>query len=60
MMLITDEELNMLEACNTEEQWNAACDRIKGARGGTYPEDWFFKVLVSGMVGRITARFPRR
>lgn len=59
-MLITNEELKMLEACNTGEQWDAACDRIKGARGGTYPEDWFVKVLLSGMMARITARFPQR
>jgi hypothetical protein len=55
--LITDAEMASLEACWTGEDWSRACDAIKAAHGGFYPEDWFLKVNMSGMMSRITSRW---
>lgn len=50
--MITDEELKDLEACQSAQDWRDACDRIKAARGGMYPDDWWDKVKLSGMMDR--------
>jgi hypothetical protein len=56
--LITPAELASLEACQTEADWDTACDAIKAARGGKrYPDDWWPVVNQSGMMARIFARF---
>ena len=57
LKLITDAEMASLEACWTGEDWSRACDAIKAAHGGFYPEDWFLKVNMSGMMSRITSRW---
>jgi len=54
---ITNEELKRLEACKTAKAWAAACDAIKDARDGKYPEDWWTKVKLSGMMDRVMARW---
>ena len=54
---ITNEELSMLEACQSAKDWGQACDTIKKARGGDYPEDWWEKVKLSGMMDRIFSRW---
>ena len=55
--MITDEELKSLEACQSGEDWGNACDKIKAARGGIYPDDWWDKVKLSGMMDRIMDRW---
>lgn len=50
--LLTEEELTSLREARSEQQWNSACDRIKGARQGQYPDDWFARVLMSGLLRR--------
>lgn len=54
---ITNEELSMLEACQSAEDWRKACDKIKGAREQCYPDDWWNKVKLTGMMDRILARW---
>jgi len=54
---ITNEELSMLEACQSAEDWREACDKIKGERGQAYPDDWWDKVKLSGMMDRILGRW---
>ena len=54
---ITDKELRMLEECQTKKAWGKACDNIKGARGGQYPDDWWEKVKQSGLMDRIMSRW---
>lgn len=48
--MITPEELQELELTTNADEWNAACDKIKAARGGQYPPDWYAKVLASGLM----------
>ena len=57
MKPITPEELKSLEDCRTPVEWAAACDAIKQAREGLYPDDWWAKVKMSGMMDRIMARW---
>ena len=54
---ITKEELERLEACQTADEWADACDAVKDARDGNYPEDWWPKVKLSGMMDRILERW---
>ena len=55
---LTEEEMEMLEACQTAQDWANACDKIKEARGGvTYPDDWWARVKMTGMMDRIMSRW---
>tara|TARA_R100001594_G_scaffold147001_3_gene199319 strand:- start:74 stop:334 length:261 start_codon:yes stop_codon:yes gene_type:complete len=54
---ITEEELSMLEACQSYQDWSVACKKIKDARGQMYPDDWWAKVKESGMMERIHNRW---
>jgi hypothetical protein len=51
--MITDDELKDLEACQSAQDWRNACDKIKAVRDGMYPDDWWDKVKLSGMMDRI-------
>jgi len=57
MKMITEEELAMLEACQSANDWSEATNKIKCARGQAYPEDWWEKVKLSGMMDRILSRW---
>lgn len=57
MSNITDAELEKLKAAKTAAEWNAVCNEIKKARGGQYPNDWWPKVQLSGLMAEVTARF---
>lgn len=57
MSNITDDELAALEAVRSAKEWDAACDRIKAAREGVYPPDWWERVNLSGMMHRILSRW---
>jgi hypothetical protein len=57
MKNLTQEELSTLKTCQSEQDWGDACDAIKEARGGMYPDDWWDKVKLSGMMDKILARW---
>lgn len=57
MELLSEEELNQLEAVQNRDQWKNACLSIKSNHGGKYPQDWYEKVLKSGLVARVLTRF---
>jgi uncharacterized circularly permuted ATP-grasp superfamily protein len=46
------EELALVTAAN-EPAWNAACERIKAARAGAFPSDWWARVMQSGLMRRV-------
>ena len=56
-MNITEEELESLDACQSAQDWREACDKIKGVRGHAYPDDWWDKVKLTGMMDRILGRW---
>ncbi len=49
-MKLTDQELEMLKSAQSPVEWNSLCNQIKRARNGQYPEDWYSKVIVSGLI----------
>lgn len=55
---MTQDELTNLESCKSEKEWNTVCDEVKAAHGG-YPSDWYAKVVMSGLMARVAARFGR-
>ena len=57
MKNITAEELKMLNDCQSAEDWGNACDAVKQVRDGQYPDDWWDKVKLSGMMDKILARW---
>ncbi len=60
MANLTQDEINQLEVVQTEDEWNAACKTIKKTHGDRYPDDWFAKVLQSGLSNRVLARFGEK
>ena len=56
-MKITEQELESLEACQSAQDWREACDKIKSIRDQAYPDDWWDKVKLTGMMERILARW---
>ena len=53
MSNITEEELQRLRDSKNENDWNDACDAIKKARNGRYPDDWWAKVMTSGLADQV-------
>ena len=56
-MNLTPEEIDRLKACKSAEQWDAACDAVKRARGGQYPPDWWPVMKLSGLMDEILGSF---
>lgn len=56
---LTIEESDDLHNATSEAEWNAVCDRVKDARDGRYPEDWYARVVLSGLGQRKAAQFAR-
>jgi hypothetical protein len=59
-LYLTDDEATMLKACESEAEWGAACRRIKDARGDKYPADWYARVIQSGLMRDVTAKWGGR
>lgn len=58
-MNLTETEMESLKATKNSREWNDACDAIKRARGGEYPQDWFARVLATGLMKSITESWKR-
>jgi hypothetical protein len=56
-MNITTSEISALENCKSEKEWDQICDQIKADRSGNYPPDWYDKVMLSGLMSRVSSRF---
>lgn len=47
--------MNILRSTKSEDEWNNACDQVKKARGGRYPDDWYVKVILSGFLYNLSS-----
>ena len=56
-MDITEKEIQSLREAATEDDWNKVCDDIKKARGQKYPPDWYAKVVMSGLMQRVSSNW---
>jgi hypothetical protein len=54
---LTEEEYAALANSTSLEQWTAACDAVKRARGRQYPSDWYVRILAPGIPAKVAARF---
>ena len=56
---MTEEQMQSLESCRTAPEWRKACNEIKASTPSKvcYPDDWFAKVVESGLMDRITSRW---
>lgn len=52
---LTEDEMNILRSTKSEDEWNNACDQVKKARGGRYPDDWYVKVILSGFLYNLSS-----
>ena len=50
---MTEEELVELSQTKSEKSWGALCDKVKAKYGG-YPNDWYAKVIRSGLLLRVS------
>jgi hypothetical protein len=50
---LEDQELDALKATKNEHEWNELCDAIKAKRGGHYPQNWYSKVIMSGLMASL-------
>ena len=53
---LTDVDIASLEACTSSREWDVVCDDIKDAYSG-YPEDWYLKVVMSGLMSRVSSHW---
>lgn len=54
---LTPEELAEVDGIKTYAQHRAFCDKVKAARGGAYPSDWYEKMLASGKNDEVADRY---
>jgi hypothetical protein len=52
-MILQDDELDSMKAASSEQEWNSACDAVKGRRHGEYPPDWYERVILSGLLANV-------
>lgn len=50
---LSEEELEDIKACKTPADWATVQEKIKRARGGRYPSDWYERVLAPGEARRV-------
>lgn len=56
---LTDDEIEMLKACTSANEWYQACLTIKKERNGRYPQDWHHRIVESGLMNSIVAKFSQ-
>ena len=50
MKPLTKDEISRLQNTKSEEEWNTILEEVKASRDGKYPEDWFIRILLGGMM----------
>lgn len=49
---LTDAEMLDLGKTRSDREWGDVCDRIKAARDGQYPCEWFRRIVLSGFMAQ--------
>jgi len=49
--------VDLLENCDSETDWSNACDLIKKAHSGGYPDWWYQTVVIDGLINKIRAKW---
>lgn len=48
-----NEVVEMMTSCTNNKEWGEACDRVKEAHGGGYPDYWYSEMIMSGLIDRV-------
>ncbi len=56
---LTDDEIKLLTRSRTAQEWNDACNAIKRAHNG-YPADWYPRVVMSGLMSKVSKQFTAK
>jgi hypothetical protein len=55
--LTTQESVvELMQSAISESDWNTKADQVKAANNG-YPDFWYSAIVLSGLMGRVSARF---
>ena len=46
-----------LAKTTTEHDWNKACEEIKAANRGRYPDFWLAEIVLSGFMAKVISKF---
>jgi len=54
-----DQVVDLMKSSNSEDEWNANCDKVKmGCSGGrTYPSFWYSAIVMSGVARETAAKW---
>jgi hypothetical protein len=52
-MNITEQELKQLKEAQDDDEWNRIVDEIMAKRSGSYPPDWYEKVILGNLKPKI-------
>lgn len=58
-MPLTNEEFEALKNSKNQTEWADLCDKIKHARSGGYPSDWYVKIIMSGLAMKTKASWQK-
>lgn len=52
------EVIKLMESSQSEDEWNANCDKVKKAND-RYPDFWYSAIVLSGVFGDTEARWKQ-
>ena len=59
-MYLTDSQVKRFEGTASEKEWNSLCDIILDSNNGKYPDNWYEKIVLSGLVDRKQQEFSKK
>jgi hypothetical protein len=57
MAQMTDSQVALMKSSNSEQEWNRNCDQIKREHGRQYPDDWYARIVLSGVSRETSAKW---
>ena len=45
--------VELMKASASETEWNKNCDKVKAANNNNYPEFWFEKIIMTGVISEV-------
>lgn len=54
-----EEVLDLMKSSNSEQEWNANCDKVKSSFRGNYPQWWFALIIMSGVYNQVSESWTK-
>lgn len=45
-----EQVVELMLSSKSENQWSDNCDKVKAEFGGNYPDFWFVKIIIGGIL----------